>query len=523
MHRKPLSYMNKFSFLKKINNNEKLIILILLFGFLYRLLITSNGNFIFNMDNARDFVDVREMVILGIPRLTGPTSGIEGFYNGPFWYYLLAIPFVLTGGNPYGGILLMIVLWTIGGFFLLKIVSRYGLIPMLIAGSIWVASDFIVLASVYSFNPSPILFLTPLFIYLMEVYLKKNSLRISFLLWFLGGLFFNFEMAFGIFIPLIILTATLVLKKEYLRTKNFWIGTAGFILTILPQFIFDARHNFIMTNSILRYLNENQSQNGYSVINRFLSIGKLYLDTLLPTLLNWKPLFYSSLGLLAFLIFYIFKKKKKETLLYITLISTLVPFLGHVFIPTNVMPWHLDGVMAAVILLLVIAFYKLGQISSGFKILIGASAVVVLIFSIYKLELPKNILEKKISNDPSVFSNEIAAVEYVYQKASGKNFKVYTYLPSVIDYPYQYLFWWWGLKKYGYLPKDYAYSPNKPPYIKNKDMLISKNSPLDSNLVFLIKEPDRIKIRHLWENDFKKLKLVEKTMLGPLEIEIRQE
>src|SRR5574337_631129 len=106
--------------MKKYINKNSIIFVILLIGLIYKLLITRDGNFIFNMDNARDMVDVREMVVLHKLRLTGPTSGIEGFYNGPGWYYLLAIPFVLTGGSPYAEVILMITLWLIGGYFLLK-------------------------------------------------------------------------------------------------------------------------------------------------------------------------------------------------------------------------------------------------------------------------------------------------------------------------------------------------------------------------------------------------------------------
>ena len=102
-----------------MNKNTKIILLFLLVGVLYRLVLTANGNFLFIMDNARDMVDVREMVTLHKPRLTGPTSAIEGLFNGPFWYYLLAVPFILSGGNPYASILMEIVLWAIGGFFLL--------------------------------------------------------------------------------------------------------------------------------------------------------------------------------------------------------------------------------------------------------------------------------------------------------------------------------------------------------------------------------------------------------------------
>ena len=78
---------------------NKTIIIILIIGIIYRLSLISNGSFLFNMDNARDMVDVREMVVLHKFRLTGPTSAIEGFFNGPGWYYLLAIPFLLSGGG----------------------------------------------------------------------------------------------------------------------------------------------------------------------------------------------------------------------------------------------------------------------------------------------------------------------------------------------------------------------------------------------------------------------------------------
>src|SRR3989344_936418 len=183
---------------------NKLIIALLVIGIIYRLFLTANGNFLFNMDNARDMVDVREMVVLQKFRLTGPTSAIEGLFNGPAWYYLLAIPFVISGGDPYAPILMEIVLWTFGGFFLLKLVSRWGSFLVIPIGALWIASNYIVLANIYAFNPNPVTLLAPLFIYLLVKYLKEEKVVYGILTWFLGGLFFNFEMNFGVFIPLII-------------------------------------------------------------------------------------------------------------------------------------------------------------------------------------------------------------------------------------------------------------------------------------------------------------------------------
>src|SRR5260370_9955451 len=102
---------------------KMLIYSLLLLGTLYRLILTFDNNFFFTMDNARDMVDVREMVVLKKPRLVGPTSAIEGVYDGPLWYYLLAVPFILSGGDPYSSIILHVLLWFIFGIFLLKITS----------------------------------------------------------------------------------------------------------------------------------------------------------------------------------------------------------------------------------------------------------------------------------------------------------------------------------------------------------------------------------------------------------------
>ena len=96
-------------------------------------------------------------------------------------------------------------------------------------------------------------------------------------------------------------------------------------------------------------------------------------------------------------------------------------------------------------------------------------------------------------------------------------------MPSVIDYPYQYLFWWRGLNKYGYVPEDYAYEPNKPAYISKKELLPIGKKVENSQLIFLIKEPDRIGYRKAWESNFEKYPVVSSEMIGPLEVEIRQE
>ncbi len=499
-----------------------LIIIILLIGILYRLILTADGNFLFNMDNARDMVDVRGMVELKKPRLIGPTSAIEGLFNGPAWYYLLSLPFIVSDGDPYASIILEIGLWAIGGFFLLKLVSKWGSWLVLPIGFIWVVSDYIVLATRYAFNPNPVIFLTPLFLYLLVEYLKQGKVTYGILTWFLAGLFFNFEMNFGIFTPIIIFASIIFTKNiKLLKQKVFWLGIATFIITLLPQVIFDLKHDFIMSRAILRHLSENSS-GSFNFLMRFQNISASFYNTFSATLMNHKLFTTIILVFFAPMIVKFWREQKKDSLVTVSLVFIVVPFLGYLMLPVTVNPWHLGAEMTA---LLILTAYLLKNLLDGnlfnkiASLMLSVSIVWFIILNISNFFIKE---WRKPNLDPSLYKNEIAAIDYVYQKAGGQNFKVYTYLPSVYDYPYQYLIWWYGNKKYGYIPGEYAYAPNKPQYIPSQDKFQGRKDNL-SGLVFLIKEPDRNDTRSGWEGDFVKLKGLDRQMVGPLEIEIRRE
>ncbi len=499
----------------------KIICIILILGIVYRIFLTSNGSFLFNMDNARDMVDVREMVVLGKIRLSGPSSAIEGVFNGPGWYYLLSIPFILSKGNPYAAILMQIILWAIGGFFLLKTISKWGKLLVFPIGFLWIASNYVVLTNLYAFNPNPVILLTPLFIYLFYKYLERGNLVYILSTWFLGGLFFNYEMNFGIFIPLIILISTFLTDKNLLKKRNFWIGSLFFILTLVPQLLFDVRHNFIMTTSIINFI-KSGSSSGFNILARIIVISDSFYNTFMAVLMNQRILTLTIL-ILSILIFYkFFKEDQKDKIVQICLVYIFVPFLGYLVLPVTVNAWHLGGEMAAGIILLAFVMKKLWDFNIKAKLISLTLAIFIAGFSLMNIF---NFFLRDINRpnlDPSLFKNEIAAIDYVYHKANGVNFKVYTYLPSVYDYPYQYLFWWYGKKKYGYIPGEYRYLPNKPQYIPSQDQFEGRKDNF-SGLVFLIKEPNRNYTRFGWEGNLLYLEPIEKQMVGSIEIETRRE
>src|SRR3989344_484083 len=340
-----------------------LILTILILGLMHKFFITSGGNFLFNMDNARDLVDVREMVVLQKVRLIGPTSAIEGLFNGPAWYYLLVVPFVLTSGDPYGAIVFQFVTWAIGGFFLLKIVQRFSKWLIIPIGLIWISSEFITLTTIYSFNPNPVTHLTPLFIYLLDKYLEKGKLIFGVSALFLGGLFFNFEMNFGIFIPAVVVVSMIFSKRTNLiRTKSFFLSIGAFILTLLPQIFFDLRHDFLMINSVINYLRQGTA-NTTNILQRVTIIPKTFYDVYLPIMLNQK-LLTNSILILGLLFSLKILKERLDRIVIISLCYIFIPLISYILLPVNVNSWHVGGAMVAGLILTAYLLKRLAEVGN---------------------------------------------------------------------------------------------------------------------------------------------------------------
>ena len=509
---------------KKINF---LIFTILIIGLIYRFYLSWDGNFIFNMDNARDMVDVREMVSLGKPRLIGQTTAIDGLYYGPLWYYMLSIPFIISEGNPYASILMEIILWIIGGYFLLFLVNKfYGILATLVVGCIWIASNFILLGTQYAFNPNPILFLTPVFIFCLWKFIEKEKWIFNILSWFLAGAFLQFEVAVGLFMPLVIILSLIFSKKwVLLKNKKFYLGPGIFILTLIPQLIFELRHDFFMTKALIAYKSGSHGGVGLNPPERTVAVFKSFYDTFLPTLMNFREFTKGMIVLFIGVVVWIFKTREKiSTLTLICFLIIFVTLFGLIPLKVDLMRWHLNAVLIASIFMVGFVFWFLQRNFLG-KI-VAIILLVILFINTFQNMQSYIQASQKGDGGNSILKNELAAIDFTYREAESKNFKVYVYLPSVIDYPYQYLYWWHGKSRYGYLPEEYAYLPGVPEYVKNKKAFSAKPEDLNkrenSKLIFLIKEPDQIGQRHLWENSFKNLELLDSQNIGSIIVEKRK-
>src|SRR3990172_11222563 len=94
----------------------------LIFGVMLRSVDVLSGNYLFGFDQGRDYLAVKNIVVDHKPTLIGSEvgaggAGLNGIFQGPLYYYFLSIPFLLTKGDPYGGVVLMFVLSVLSGVF----------------------------------------------------------------------------------------------------------------------------------------------------------------------------------------------------------------------------------------------------------------------------------------------------------------------------------------------------------------------------------------------------------------------
>ena len=68
----------------------------------------------------------------------------------------------------------------------------------------------------------------------------------------------------------------------------------------------------------------------------------------------------------------------------------------------------------------------------------------------------------KPSPDPSLLYNQLKTIDQIYASSANQGFAAYNYTNTFYDYPYQYLFYWYGRTKYDYLPCEYSNYPLSP-------------------------------------------------------------
>lgn len=429
-----------------------------------------SGSFSFWYDNARDLLTAWEHITS--PTLIGPPSGIPGIFYGPYWIWFLSLG-LLFSKDPRVVITItaLIPYFVIFPFIWFKFNKFFSTKALLIGWVFFIFSSGMIYATqLWNPYPAPILTLATVYLLLINNWKKqtKKQLLQAGLLGFLLALIINFHIAFGIGFILgvsLFLISTLLLsfranevsrgiliQKLWKNILLFLIALgSGFILAFIPFLLFEIRHGFSQTQTILT----TASQYGavvdiagltkQQILREFvITFGKLLA---LP--------FPFALGTILFAIGWIiflattkkitFSKGDRTLLL---LLACLFGGIGFIYFTARNPVWayHFIGVDIYFLLLFTFLISKstfLLRVSALWTIVVVISQLIIFFHSVF--------------GPPLNFAQEKKTVETIIKDTKTNEFTVFAYNPSIYSYQYTYLFKWLAGKD---VPYDPAANPS---------------------------------------------------------------
>jgi len=440
--------------LKRPTANMVILIALLLAAFFVRSYRT-NALLRFYFDQGRDALVIHKMIHTPKPVLVGPTTGLAGILRGPFFYYLLLPGYLVGQGSPVVAAIWLQIINIVGLYFLyLSAKALFSPTAGLIAVFLFGFSNHLVSLSRWLSNPSPIFTTVPIMLYGLIQIIKKQKTTFWWpIVALMLGLNLQLEIASEIwFIPAIFLFF-LFQKKYWPPFKTLVFSTLVFLLTLVPQVAFDFRHNHIMFKAIKEHFANPQDPSFVFSLPKVVERWHFFQDTF-ATILVPQNYLYLTLILVLTLFVLFTVKKYKTSINYLLLWLLFFPLLVLSFYQGNqgnFYSYYLIGLFPLFIVLIS------GSIAYLFK---KTSWAIISIFILFLFAKPNFILLKNFLiagfDGPEHISlgNQLQAIDWIYQQAGDQEFNVDVYVPPVIPHAYDYLFLWYGQKKYTRQPSE---------------------------------------------------------------------
>ena len=494
--------------LNKLSNKSYWLIIIgiLILTSYLRWQAIKNYNIALTYDQGRDLMEIASIVVGHRPALVGPTTSVNGAFLGPFWYYFNTLPFWLGRGDP-----MWIMAWQILWFQLTGLLiwlffrfqqPSFGFIFTLLY--LLMPTGFYVNRFFWNVHPMPLVTVWVL-LTIYQTFYHPNKYQLA-LLGFLTGIALQIEAAYAIlFMPL---TLVFFNQKKMLAPLIL-----GFSITLIPQFIYELRHQFIITKTLISQFTgqTNILAQNLSLSDRLVDRYHHYINIVQNS--NHLPANFTVLLFVIALIFSIgWMIKKRITssnlnLFKIPIFLFLSSLVLYLIFPQPLKSWYIDGLSVPIVMITSLFLAYLWQ-KKYFQIFVLIILVATVTFSVREELKYIHASRQYHRQDPSNLYNQMQVVDWIYQQAQGRGFWVYSYLPSVYDYAYQHVFWWYGTEKYGYQPEKITYADNVPQYVKSQPKLWTQTKPTQGNYpIFLIIEPDpeHPERQQAWLNNFQSL------------------
>jgi len=402
--------------IKKFVIEEKTLILIIAIAIFFRTYALID-RFEFAHDGDLYSWIVKDIIVEKHLRLIGQQTTAPGIFIGPLFYYMLIPFFLLFSMDPVGAVIPITLLGII------TVISYYLVFSQLFnkkIGSIAAFLYSVLLTNVIFMDrrvvPSTLTNIWLVWYFWAIVKLLRKDYSVFPILGLLTGLIWHIHIAL---FPALLAIPTAILFAQKLPSPKHALGfLIGFFIPSIPLFLFEIKHGFIQTKSLLNnFVIDHGGGTGW---NKFLLITIKLSDNIVKLLFYPQTIsvinhtLFSALILLS--AFFLVKKKLldlKELLLFYIWIAGI--FLYYTFSSVIISEYYFTNVEIIFLTIISLFFYLLyqtGQIGKKLIILVFAFLFIKNISYLIKGDYyyAKGYKERK------------AVIEFIAGDARNKNF-----------------------------------------------------------------------------------------------------
>lgn len=422
----------------------------------------------YTYDQGRDFLKAAMMVENKDPVFIGPTTGIEGIFHGSWWYYYLAIPYVLFQGLPLGFYIFNFLVHAVCTVIIVYLIYKYLNKPLAFFTAILLASSpYFISSSIFVGNnimvlPAMVLFIISHFLILEKLPKKRNLTNLIF---FTAGssigLITEFEFAFGIMLlPIYFLLSIFYkpLREKIFKTMHFLYLSIGGLLIFAPRILFELKNNFSQTAKLINYFFNQESFIYKSINDRIFERINLFKGFYEGLFINqFLAGFFAIFIVLS--VFIILKKRKfiyQNSLLFFSFLLAGLFMISLVY-KDSFWSYYYEGLPYLFLSILILLSYNYQNIKDKFfNTFIISLASIITILSVLKITNDFNKIPKK----EGLYTIS-KVVSYIHQNEKNlDNYCVIIYTPPAIPYTYNYLFHYYQKFNNISYPKD-GWADNK--------------------------------------------------------------
>lgn len=424
----------------KKNKTLYLVLLVIMgAGLLVRLWGILQGGFAFTYDTGRDLLAIRDLVTGAKFSLIGPTSGQMGVFYGPWYYWILAIPFILSGGNPAFIVSFIAVMGVAAAVIAYWWGRRFsGDIFALVFSAMLAISPVFIGATTQLWSPDLIV---PVMVAILILWSRLATLSgiglvgLGFLLGFLDEL----EIVYGVVFVFAFLASIFVWQRKLFWSKKTLHIVAGIVITEIPRVVFELRHGLLQTKIFFGLVAGRATSS--PTLQKILQRADFLWDhvtELLPGGDLMKLAFIAAIA--AMIVFqwnHIAKTRRVFVLELLTASGVFLLFM--LLYGQDVWPYYLIGLPVILSFFVALAVSLLRRLVQ-FSVL--ATLVFMLLFFVGKPVEFVTSMRNPFVGDAALFRNQIEVMQYIYKEAGSSDFNLIAYTPPQIEYTWRYLSWW---------------------------------------------------------------------------------